>query len=130
MLAVYTPSGGAANTLVDDANRLFGELQGLSLAGLDQVTPLFRGANPAAFSRGNASGQVVFSAWKSFATVALSTAYLKTAMGLVATSGSLVLTWSTTTMTFAGCRLNLVERELLVGVKVRVRYVFGVTTVA
>ena len=129
MKAEFTPTGGSAATLVDDANRLFGQVLDLSAGAVEQVTPLFRAAAPARFMRGNVSGQVVFAAWSSFATVALAAAYLKAELARLNGAGSLVLTFGVTTVTFAGATLRQVAREEWDGVFVRVRYTFGITTI-
>ena len=119
-------TGGSPVTLVDDANRLFGQILDLSDQAQEQVTPLFRASHPARFMRGNVAGQCVFSAWKSLTTVALAAAYVKAELARVNQTGALVLTLGATTLTMTGATLRNVAREEWDGVFVRVRYTFGI----
>jgi hypothetical protein len=72
----------------------------------------------------------VFSAWQSCASVAAAAAYLKAEYARMGQAGALVLTFSSTTLTFAGATLPVVSREEWDGVFVRVRYEFGITTLS
>ena len=127
MTGIFTPTGDlTAVTLVDDASRLFGQVYALGGQAREQVTPLFRGANPARFMRGNVQGQCVFSAWRSFESVAAAAAHLYAQYGLLNLQGLLALTFDGTALNMPGATLRVVEREEWNGRFLRVRYEFGI----
>ena len=129
MTAVFTITGGAAATLVDDGNRLFGQIYELGGQAREQVTPLFRGTNPARFMRGNVAGQCTIGAWRSCASVAVAAAYLKAEYARMNQTGALVLTLGATTLTMAGATVRAVVREEWDGLFIRLRYTFGIATI-
>ena len=130
MTAVFTPAGGDAVTLVDDANRLFGQLHDLSLEAVEQVDGLAYSNTASRLMRGNVRGPCVLSAWKSFTTADQAAAYLATALSLMNQTGTLALQFGATALSFPGATLPMVSREELDGARVRVRYSFGITAIA
>ena len=127
---VWTPAGGAAVTLADVAARHTAEIQGpLGGVAAEQVSRLFRGANPARFLRGNVAGQFVFVSAKAAADRGAMAAYFKTQYGYLNHAGALVVTIDATTLTMAGATLTGVEAVRFEGVRWPIKYTFGITTI-
>ncbi len=130
MTIVFTPTGGSAATLVDDANKLFGQIGHFGGQAIEQVTPLFRAVAPVRFMRGNVAGELAFVAWKSHADVATAGAFWKAEYARLNGVGSLVVTIGASTMTMAGATLRSVSRAEWSGVRLAIGYSFGIKTVS
>lgn len=127
MKVEFTPTGGTKATLADDASKHVVVLEELGGEAGEQVAPLFRGANPSRFPRGNVAGAVVFTAAKSHSTRDAAAAQAVTEYARLNQKGSLVFTIDTTVLTMAGAVLKSVRVQLL-GTRLSVVYTFGITT--
>jgi hypothetical protein len=126
---VWTPTGGDAATLVDDGAKLFGQIGQLGGQALEQVSPLFRAANPARFMRGNVAGECAFVASKSHASVATAATWWATEYARLNQKGVLVITIGAVTLTMGNATLRAVTRAEWIGVRLSVAYSFGITTI-
>jgi len=129
MKADWTPAGGSAVTLGDDSVKATITLEALGLESAEQVDQLFRAAAVTRRARGNTAGDCVFTVGKSHATAVAALAYLKAELVRVDKKGSLVLTDGTTTVTMANALLRAVTLDQVRGVRVWIRYRFGISTI-
>lgn len=128
MKVEWTPTGGSLVTLGDDASRHVVQIEGVGAACIEQVSQLVRGSNPLRFNRGNVAGEFSFSSSKSYASYdAAAGAWLTLHAALNAT-GSLVVTFSSETWTFAGACLRSVQVVRTNGLHWTFRFSFGTTT--
>lgn len=127
--AVWTPTGGAAVTLIDDGSKVHGKLEQLGGQGEEQLDNLAFGANPSRLMRGNVAGDCVFTAAKSHADRGTALNYFKTNYGYIGQVGSLVITMDAATLTMAGATLKGVTVAEFNGVRWTLRYTFGITTI-
>jgi hypothetical protein len=125
----WTPAGGSAITLGDDAAKHTVALEQWGGSALEQVSGLFRSNNPAVFARLNVVSKFVFTSAKSYTTRADAIAAFKTCRGYVKAKGSIVVTEGTTTATMAGAHLAEVELVRAIGVRLWLRFVFTITTI-
>jgi hypothetical protein len=130
-LIQFTKSGGLLPvTLGDDANKLTIELGEHSQECVVQKESLAGAPFPFQTPRGNNSGQFAFISTFSYPTLDAMTAALKTGLSLAGQQGSVVLTRGATTMTMANAILRSVKRANgSDGVKLRLSYVFEITTI-
>lgn len=95
---------------------------------MEQVSPRLRAANPARFNRGNVAGEFSFSSSKTYATYDAAAAAWLTLHGSINAVGSLVVTFSSETWTFAGACLRSVQFVRDGGLFWTFRFNFGTTT--
>jgi hypothetical protein len=127
--AEWKKSGATiAVTLGDDSSKAVINLEQMASGSSEQVTPLFRAANPLRLPRGNATGTVAFTVDKSHATAADAATNFKAEMARLNEQGTLVLTIGATTMTFANATLTEVTAARTDGCRWAIRYSFGTTT--
>jgi hypothetical protein len=105
-------------------------LERLGSEGVEQVVPLFQGANPFRQMLGNVSGGCVFTAAKSHADRPTAANFFKGEVARVGQQGTLVLTIDSATITMGNATLRGVAAVAVDGVRWTVRYTFGVTTIA
>jgi hypothetical protein len=133
VLIQFTPSGGSAATLGDDANKFAVVIEQFVGQSVQQREPLYGGANPVDFVRGNVGGELVFRSSKSYADYATTFTQFKTEYGRLNQKGSLVITQNAVTVTFANAVCKGVQRIFdaqNTGVHMGIRYTFAITTVA
>jgi hypothetical protein len=114
-------------TLGDDSVKHTLELEAMSAAALEQVATYFRGANATRIPRGNISGEVVFVAAKSHATIDAAGTFWKAEYGRLNQKGKLELTFTETVLTFDNATLRAVQVQPI-GLRWRIRYTFGTST--
>lgn len=124
----WTPSGGSLVTLGNDASKHVILIEGLTAACAEQVAPLVRGTNPLRFNRGNVAGEFSFSSSKSYASYDAAAGAWLTYHASLNALGSLVVTFSTETWTFADACLRSVSLVRINGAFWTFRFNFGVTT--
>jgi len=126
--AVWTPSGGAAATLGDDAAKYFMSF-GFEFDSIEQVDQLAMSNTVLRIPRGNKSGQLTLTVIHSYATLAACAAAIRTEALRRAAKGQLVMTIDTTTLTFANSTLTKVQ-PVPQGVKLTTTYIFGLTDIS
>jgi hypothetical protein len=135
MIIQWTPSGGSAVYLGDDLGANTGgvkvalKLERLGAAGLEQVVPLFQGANPFRQMLGNVCGDCIFTAARSHADRASAAAFFKGEAARVGQKGNLVLTIDSASLTMANATLRSVAAIAFDGTRWTLRYGFGITTI-
>lgn len=135
MKVVFTIAGPIDNTLADDtaAPKLAGVIEAIGAQDIVQIEPLYGGANPAKFPRGNVGGQFVFTSACSYASYNAAVDALKTAYGLLDDQGTLVFTPTGAgvphTLTMANAILHSVQVVRWTGVRLELRYTFEITTI-
>jgi hypothetical protein len=128
--ADWTPSGGGATNLGDDANKYTMELEQLGLASIVQVDPLYGSTTPFIAARGNNQGECIFASAKSFASIDAGAQDSASKIALIGASGSLVLTFNAHTLTMNATLRDArrVVSEDARGVRWKLRYTFEITT--
>lgn len=128
MNITFTPTGGSAATLGDDPTKWFIQLEQGGAVAIEQVVPLLQSPSPSRQLLGNVSGDEVFTVKHSHASRDAAATYYKGQRATIGTQGSLVMTFTSTTFTFALANLRgvmAIERD---GLLWTLRYTFGVTT--
>jgi hypothetical protein len=116
-------------TLGDDANKHAIVLESLGADSQEQVVPLARAANPLRFPRGNAAGEVAFTATKTHASRDAAASYAAGEIARLNQQGTLELTFDTHKLTCASATLKGVRAVSVEGLRWTIRYTFGVTTI-
>jgi hypothetical protein len=132
MKGEWTIAGPTTVTLGDDSVKWSMLLEQLGGQGVEQVDQLAFAANVARVMRGNLAGECVFTSAKSYSTLDLMAAAFATEYARIGQVGSLVLTFISHALTMANATLKGVERvndEEGKGVRLKLRYRFGITTV-
>jgi hypothetical protein len=133
MLIQFTPAGGSAATLGDDANKYVVVIEQLGGESRVQIEPLYRAPNPLPLVRDNISGEFVFTSAKTYADYKTTFTQFKTEYARLNKQGSLVLTQDAVTLTFANAICRGVRRiwdAQRCGEHMGIRYTFAITTVA
>jgi len=133
MLIQFTPSGGSAATLGDDANKYQVVIEQLGGSSVVQNEPLYGANNPVLFARGNVGGELVFTSAKTYADYKTTFTQFKTEYGRLNQKGSLVITEDTVTVTLANVICKGVQRiwdAQRTGAHMGIRYTFAITTIA
>lgn len=119
-------------TLGNDASKFAIVVEHMGGSCLTQTEPLAGGANPATFARGNIGGEIIFRSSKTYASYEATFGQFQTEYGRLNQSGTLVLTESGTTLTFANAILKSVRRIFDAqhsGAHMGIRYTFAITTI-
>jgi hypothetical protein len=119
-------------TLVDDTDspKITGQIERIGGEAAVQSEPLYNADNPANFARKNVRGQFVFTSGCSYADFAGVAAAFAALYALLLTTGDLVLTYGAAELTFASAKFRSLDRTEWTGVRLGLRYVFEITTVA
>jgi len=128
----FTPIGGSAATLGDDATKFAVVVEQLGGACLAQVEALAGGANLALFTRGNVGGEFIFCSSKTYADYETTFTQFLTEYGRLNQQGTLALTEGMVTLTFANVILRAVQRIFDAqhsGARMGIRYTFAITTI-
>ena len=125
MNLIWTPTGGAAVTLGDDAVKSTIVVEGLAAPYLVQKLLFFRGVKPTLTPRGGDEGSFVVTVQPNVANADAASAYLKAEYARRGQAGSLAWGRVTTTFTFTGAVLRSVSLVELNGARLRLRYSFG-----
>lgn len=129
----FTPSTGLIPvTLGDDASKFAILVEHLGGSCLIQNDALAGGVNPATFARGNISGEIIFRSSKTYASYQATFSQFQTEYSRLNQAGTLVLTESGTTLTFANAVLKAVQRIFDAqhsGAHMGIRYTFAITTI-
>jgi hypothetical protein len=128
----FTPSGGSATTLGDDAAKFAVAVEQLGGACLAQVEALAGGANLALFTRGNVGGEFIFRSSKTYADYETTFTQFHTEYSRLNQQGALVLTEGAVTLTFANVIARSVQRIFDAqhsGARMGIRYTFAITTI-
>lgn len=128
----FTPTGGSAVTLGDDAEKFAVTVEQLGGASVAQVESLAGGANLALFPRGNIGGEFIFRSSKTYASYRDTFAQFLVEYGRLNRQGALVLTEGDVTLTFANVILRAMHRIFDArhsGARMGIRYTFAITTI-
>ncbi len=128
----FTPTGGSAATLGDDAAKFAVVVEQLGGACIAQVEALAGGANLALYTRGNVGGEFIFSSSKTYADYETTFTQFLAEYARLNQQGALVLTEGAVTMTFANVIVRAVQRIFDAqhsGARMGVRYTFAITTI-
>ncbi len=132
MKADFTPTGGSIAHLGDDSSKWSVVLEQLGGAGLEQVDQLAFASAVSRIMRGNLAGDCVFTAAKSHASLDAAATFFATEYGRIGQRGALVLTFASHALTMALATVKAVHRveaEDGRGVRWKIRYTFGITTI-
>jgi hypothetical protein len=128
----FTPTGGSAATLGDDASKFAVVVEQLGGSCLAQVEALAGGANPALFTRGNVGGEFIFRSSKTYSDYETTFTQFLAEYARLNQQGALVLTEGAVTLTFANVIVRAVQRIFDAqhsGARMGVRYTFAITTI-
>jgi hypothetical protein len=128
----FTPTGGSAATLGDDANKFAVVVEQLGGSCLAQVEALAGGANLALFTRGNVGGEFIFRSSKTYADYKTTFTQFLAEYSRLNQQGALVLTEGAVTLTFANVIVRSVQRIFdapHAGARMGIRYTFAITTI-
>lgn len=128
MKAVWTPTGGGAITLADDANMVRMKIEQLGAMGVEQIEQLAFSPDVFRTMRGNIAGDLVFTAQQSFASRDAAGTYYKARYAEIGETGSMVITIDVVTMTMANATWKGCAVALFNGLEWVLRYTFGITT--
>lgn len=129
MKAEFTPTGGGLVTLGDDSAKWLLTLEEVSGKCLEAVEDMFGQANALRYLLGNLKGNCVFTAAKSHADADTMAAFFKTEYARINTSGLLKFTFTAATWSMANANCIGVQRAEVSGVRLKLRYTFGITTI-
>jgi hypothetical protein len=127
-----TPSVGKV-TIGDDSVKHTMVLEALGLAGEEQMDNLAFGTVASRLMRGNVAGDCVLTSGKSHASLDAAASYFATEAGRIGNKGLLELTFNTHKLSLDNATLKGVQRvegEGAAGVRWKLRYTFGIVTVA
>jgi hypothetical protein len=124
----WTPTGGSLVTLGDDATKHVVSIDSVGAGCVEQLSQLVRGTTPLRANRGNVSGEFSFSSAKTYASYDTAAGAWLTYHASLNAVGSLVVTFSSETWTFAGACLRSVQLVRASGLHWAFRFNFGTTT--
>lgn len=130
----FTPSGGGAVTLADMSATPQNPFQWDALPGdsIVEKVPMFNAANPKYLPLGNAGDELSFRTWQSYADIPTAAADYKAKQALINSVGTLVMTLSSTTLTWSNavCKSMKGSPGEIEGVRWVFRWLFEVGSVS
>jgi len=129
----FTPTGGSAATLGDDAAKFAIIVEQLGGSCLTQAESLAGSPNLALFTRGNVGGEFIFRSSKTYGDYQTTFTRFLAEYSRLNQQGTLVLTEGAVTLNFANVILRAVQRVFDAqhsGTHMGIRYTFAITTIA